>query len=107
MPSTFPISTKHDLIHRLHANQNTIRSFGVRRIGLFGSYQRDEARADSDVDLLVEFQPGETTFDHFMDLSFFCEELFGRRVEIVTPNSLSPYIGHRILWEVEYVVTCK
>nr|VFJ73425.1 MAG: hypothetical protein BECKFW1821C_GA0114237_10505 [Candidatus Kentron sp. FW] len=100
-----PTSTKHDIIRLLHANEAAIRAFGVRRIGLFGSYQRDEARADSDVDLLVEFQPGETTFDHFMGLSFFCEELFGRRVEIVTPNSLSPYLGPRILREVEYVVT--
>nr|VFK63539.1 MAG: hypothetical protein BECKUNK1418G_GA0071005_103432 [Candidatus Kentron sp. UNK]VFK70859.1 MAG: hypothetical protein BECKUNK1418H_GA0071006_104033 [Candidatus Kentron sp. UNK] len=102
-----PTTTKHHLIHLLRANEVTIRAFGVRKIGLFGSYQRDEARADSDVDLLVEFQPGETTFDHFMGLSFFCEELFGRRVEIITPNGLSPYIGPRILREVEYVVTCK
>nr|VFK18990.1 MAG: Nucleotidyltransferase domain-containing protein [Candidatus Kentron sp. LPFa]VFK35720.1 MAG: Nucleotidyltransferase domain-containing protein [Candidatus Kentron sp. LPFa] len=65
--TAFPIAKKHDIIHLLRANESIIRAFGVRRIGLFGSYQRDEARADSDVDLLVEFQPGETTFDHFID----------------------------------------
>ena len=97
--------TKHDLLLLLHANENTIRSFGVRRLGLFGSFRRDEAQSDSDVDLLVEFQPGETSFDHFMGLSLFCEDLLRRRVEIVTPNSLSPYLGPRILEEVEYVVT--
>ena len=99
-----PISEKKGLVRLLHENELTIRSFGVRRLGLFGSFQRDEARADSDVDLFVEFKPGAATFDHFMDLSFFCEDLFGRRVEIVTPNSLSPYLGPRILKEVEYVV---
>jgi len=99
-----PVAGKAGLIRLLHENETTIRSFGVHRLGLFGSFQRDEPRADSDVDLFVEFAPGATTFDHFMGLSFFCEDLFGRRVEIVTPDSLSPYLGPRILAEVEYVV---
>lgn len=60
------------------------------------------ALTDSDVDLFVEFEPGAITFDHFMGLSFFCEDLFGRRVEIVTPDSLSPYLDPRILEEVEF-----
>lgn len=99
-----PISAKRDLIDRLHANEQAVRAFGVRRLGLFGSFRRDEARPDSDVDLFVEFQPGAATFDHFMGLSLYCEELLGRQVEIVTPNSLSPYLGPAILDEVEYVV---
>lgn len=99
-----PVAEKAGLIHLLHEHENTIRSFGVQRLGLFGSFQRDEPRADSDVDLFVEFAPGAITFDHFMGLSFFCEDLLGRRVEIVTPQSLSPYLGPRILKEVEYVV---
>ena len=105
MTSTaLPISKKNGILRLLHENEPTIRSFGVRRLGLFGSFQRDEAQADSDVDLFVEFKPEEATFDHFMGLSFFCEDLFGRRVEIVTPNSLSPYLGPRILKDVESVV---
>lgn len=102
--ATLPVTEKSGILQLLHENEPTIRSFGVRRLGLFGSFQRDEARADSDVDLFVEFKPAEATFDHFMELSFFCEDLFGRRVEIVTPNSLSPYLGPRILKDVEYVV---
>ena len=102
--ASLPISEKSSILRLLHENEPTIRSFGVRLLGLFGSFQRDEARADSDVDLFVEFKPAEATFDHFMELSFFCEDLFGRRVEIVTPNSLSPYLGPRILKGVEYVV---
>lgn len=102
--TALPIANKDGLVRLLHENEPTIRAFGVQRLGLFGSFRRDEARADSDVDLFVEFEPGAATFDHFMDLSFFCEDLFGRRVEIVTPNSLSPYLGPRILAEIEYVV---
>lgn len=102
--TSLPISGKRDVIRLIHSNEGALRAFGVHRLGLFGSFRRDEARADSDVDLFVEFAPGAATFDHFMGLSFFCEELFGRRVEIVTPNSLSPYLGPRILDEVEYVV---
>ena len=65
------------------------RDFGVRRIALFGSTARDEARDDSDLDLLVDFAVG-PTFDSFMGLKFFLEDHVGRRVGIVTPASLKP-----------------
>src|SRR5919205_76496 len=55
-----------------------------------------------DVDILVEFEEGRKSFDNFMRLSFFLEELFGRRVELLTAESLSPHIGPHILREVEY-----
>ncbi len=75
----------------------------MRKLGLFGSFIRDRQGADSDVDLLVEFEPGHKTFDAFIQLAFFLETLFERPVELVTPESLSPYIGPRILGEVENV----
>ena len=71
--TTLPVTEKSGILRLLHENEPAIRSFGVRRLGLFGSFQRDEARADSDVDLFVEFEPSEATFDHFMDLSFFAK----------------------------------
>jgi hypothetical protein len=49
------------------------------------------------------FESGQKTFDHFMALSFLLEDLLQRRVELVTPEGLSPYIGPYILQEVEYV----
>ena len=67
------------------------RDFGVRRISLFGSTARDEARDDSDLDLLVDFAVG-PTFDSFMGLKFFLEDHLGRRVDIVTPDALKPRI---------------
>ena len=64
---------------------------------------RNEQRHDSDVDVLVEFMPGKKSFDNFLELCFFLEDLLGRRVEALTLESLSPHIGPRILDEVQYV----
>ena len=66
---------------------------------LFGSVVRGEARPDSDVDLLVEFVPGQKSFDRFMALSDLLERLLGYSVELVTIESLSPFIGPHILAE--------
>ncbi len=74
------------------------KRFSVRRIGLFGSFARGEQKDTSDVDILVEFE--EPTFDNFMNLAFFLEDLFSRRVELVTPDSLSPYIAPYVKKEV-------
>lgn len=94
----------HEAMSRLRTAEAEIRSFGVRRLALFGSVRRDEARPDSDVDLLVEFEPALKTFDNFMGLAVYLEELLGRRVELVTPEYLSPYIGPHILREAEDVL---
>jgi hypothetical protein len=80
-----------------------IKGYGVNKLGLFGSFAKGSFTETSDIDLLVEFKPEEKTFDNFMNLSFFLEELFGRKVELVTPQSLSKFIGPYILKEVENV----
>lgn len=72
------------------------------KIGLFGSFLRGEQRPDSDIDLLVQFEPGQKTFDNFIELSFFLEEVLQHRTELVTVESLSPYLGPYILRGVEY-----
>jgi uncharacterized protein len=63
--------------------------YGVGRLAVFGSAARDELRADSDVDVLVEFE-GRTTFDHYFDLRDYLEHLLGRRVDLVTNQGLKP-----------------
>ncbi|AET65687.1 nucleotidyltransferase family protein [Methanothrix harundinacea] len=76
----------------LKEHENEIkRRFGVKRIGIFGSHARGEGKETSDVDVLVEFV--EPSFDNFMDLAFFLEDLFGRDVDLVTTRGLSPYIA--------------
>jgi uncharacterized protein len=95
--------TKQEIYQALRDHQERLVNMGVNRIGLFGSFVRDAANSESDIDLLIEFQVAQKSFEHFMELSFFLEELFQRRVELVTPESLSPHIGPHILREVEYV----
>jgi predicted nucleotidyltransferase len=97
------VETYGNILSLIETHQGEIRAFGVRRLGLFGSFVRGEQREGSDVDVLVEFDRGRKTFDAFMRLAFYLEDLFGRPVELVTPESLSPYIGPHILDEVEYV----
>jgi predicted nucleotidyltransferase len=96
-------ANKNDIVEMLDTHKKEIKSFGVKSLGLFGSFVRSQQHRESDVDLLVEFESDQKTFDHFMALSFFLEDLLKRRVELVTPEALSPYIGPHILEEVEYV----
>ena len=97
------IQTKRDLLECLQRHRDDLRRLGVDRIGLFGSFQRDEPAAGSDVDLLVEFAPGAKSFDNFMALSFLLEDELERPVELVTREALSPHIGPHILKTIEYV----
>ena len=94
------VISKEDLIKRILEQRERLSFFGVTSIGLFGSFARGEQTDSSDIDLLVEFTPEKHTFDNFMDVSFLLEETLGRKVEIVTPQGLSPHIGPHILKEV-------
>jgi uncharacterized protein len=96
------IRTKQDILNTLRQSRFRLRTLGIRRIGLFGSFVRGEQNANSDIDLLVEFDPGRKTFDAFMELSRFLEQTLEHEVELVTVESLSPYLGPHILEEVEY-----
>lgn len=96
--------TGDEAIRRLRAAEAEIRSLGVERLALFGSVVRDEARADSDVDVLVGFLPGEKTFARLLALSDLLEERLERSVEVVTTEALSPYLGPRILAEARDVL---
>lgn len=98
-----PVQTKKELVQKIIDNREQISNFGVKIIGIFGSFVRDEVKETSDIDFLIEFHPEQKNFDNFMDLAFFLQNLLGRKVEIVTPQSLSKHIGPYILKEVEYV----
>jgi len=92
--------TKEEIFRQLLAHQDTLTKYNVKRIGLFGSYARSEQTQTSDIDFVVEF--GEPDFDNFMNLNYFLEDLFGKKVEILTPAGLSPhikpYIEKEIIW---------
>ena len=97
------IHTKKELLNALSKNREMIKLFGVTSLGIFGSFSKGKIKESSDVDLLVDFDPAKKSFDNFMDLSFFLEGIFGRKVEIVTTQSLSKFIGPHILNEVQNV----
>lgn len=98
------MTTKESILSTIRSNQREIYRYGIKDIGLFGSYVRDEQSAESDIDILIDFEPGKENFDNYMAAYDFIENLFkNERVEIVTRNGLSPYIGPKILSEVQYV----
>ena len=85
--------TADGILGALAEHRERIRSLGVRRIGVFGSFARGEEREESDIDILIEFKEGGRSFDTYMDLKFFLEDLFGRDVDLVTIGGLSPHIA--------------
>jgi predicted nucleotidyltransferase len=85
---------RDEVIRRIREHLSELERYDVRSIAVFGSVARDEARPDSDVDVLVEF--GRATFDGYMGLKFFLEELLGTRVDVATPASLKPRVRERV-----------
>jgi uncharacterized protein len=96
------LSNKNIILKKLAENQRQLEHFGVNKIGLFGSYVRNEATLNSDIDLLVDIVREKKTFRNFMSLNYFLEELLKQKVELVTLQSLSPYIAPHILKTIEY-----
>src|SRR5512136_1967304 len=92
--------TEKGIMVLLKEHRDILRKYKVKRIGLFGSYVRGEQKRQSDIDFLVEFE--EPTFDNFMDLAFYFEGLFGKRIELITNGSLSPYIRPYVETEVRW-----
>jgi len=76
---------------------------GVRRLGIFGSFARGNADETSDVDVLVTFDPKARTFDNLYSVGEALEQAFQRKIDLVTEDSLSPYLGAKIRGEVRYV----
>jgi predicted nucleotidyltransferase len=98
------MTTKENILNALRSRKDDFTQLGIINIGLFGSYSRDEQRVDSDIDVLVDFKPESESFDNFMAVYDIVEQLFkGEKIEVVTMNGLSPYIGPSILKEVQYV----
>ena len=91
--------TQRIITERIATVAPELRRLGVSRLALFGSYVLGEATPESDVDLLVEFGPGRKSFDGLVRLAELLESVLKCPVEAVTVESLSPYIGPRILAE--------
>ena len=86
------------VIRILEENREAVRRFGVKTLGLFGSCARGEDTKASDLDFVVEFKAG--TFDQYMNLKDFLEELFNCRVDLVLESAIKPRLRPTIMNEV-------
>ena len=92
---------KEEIKKILTENKDLLKSYRVKRIGLFGSYVKGQQREDSDIDVLVEVE-GLSLLD-FVGLELRLSEIFGKKVDLVSVKALKPYIKPYILKEVEYL----
>jgi len=99
------VAKASDVLSLINVNKDDIGKLGIVRVGLFGSFSRGEQNSESDIDLLVEFEKGKKNFRNYMNFIRLTENLFGREVEVVTPESLSPYIAPYVNEEIKYVKT--
>jgi uncharacterized protein len=98
------MTTKENILSTLKTFKPEFSKYGIQNIGLFGSYVRGEQSDKSDIDILIDFEPDKENYDNYMAAYDLFEKLFkNEKVEIVTKNGLSPYIGPKILKEVLYV----
>jgi len=78
------------------------KDYGVKRIGVFGSFASGKQKPNSDIDILVEFSQPVDFFD-FLDLEDYLSKILKRKVDLATKNALKPMIKKRILKQVIYV----
>ncbi len=94
--------TAEEILRKLEEHMDEIKKFGVKKIGLFGSYMKNEQKEASDIDILVEFEKGRKTFDNYMGLKFFLEDLFGVKVDLVIAEAVKPDLRPYIFGSVKY-----
>jgi predicted nucleotidyltransferase len=81
-----------------------LKSAGVKRLGFFGSFARGEDNFWSDVDVLVELGEDYHDYDNLWNVYEALQSIFkGKKIDLLTPQGLSPYIGPKILSTVKYV----
>jgi len=90
------------ILEFLEKNAEQLKKYGVKQIGLFGSFATGRNTNNSDIDILVEFKAGEKTFDNYMDLKFFLEDKLKRKVDLVIEKNIKPELKNEILSTVKY-----
>ncbi len=91
---------KEEILRLLRENRSVLERFGVKKIGLFGSATGKELSPESDIDIYVEFDLNRVTLENYLELIEFLEELFKRRIDILTKEGLRnirvPHIKRQI-----------
>jgi predicted nucleotidyltransferase len=97
------IQNKESILELLKSNQSAFEKFGIAKIGLFGSYVRNEQTKNSDIDLIVEFENGKKNYSSFFYLSEYLENLLNNKVDLLTTKGISPHLKPSIDKETIYV----
>jgi predicted nucleotidyltransferase len=98
------MTTREFILTTLKNSKPELNKLGIREVGLFGSYVRNEQSSQSDIDIFIDFEPEMENYDNYMAVYDVFERLFeNEKVELVTKNGLSCYLGPAILNEVCYV----
>lgn len=96
--------TRDQILTKLKAKKTEFLKYGISNIGLFGSYVRNQQTPKSNIDLLIDFVPGKESFDNLIAAYDLFENIFqGEKIEVITKNGLSKYIGPKILQNVVYI----
>ena len=95
------MQNRDQIISLVEKNRQTLKNQGVKAIGLFGSYATNQANEESDLDFVVRLE--KKTFDAYMNVKFFLEGLFKKRVDLVMEETIKPRLRETILNQVIYV----
>lgn len=91
------------VIEIIKENKTQIEKLGAFRIGLFGSYARSENNSASDIDLIIDIKKDSHTFDNFMNITIMLEDIFGKKVDLLTRDSIDTNFYNAIKSEIIYV----
>jgi uncharacterized protein len=94
--------TQAFIVQNLHSHLGPISDLGVKSLAIFGSVARNEAKADSDIDILVEFSRPVGLFE-FLEVKEYLENLLDLPVDLVTPDAIRPEMKEKILGEAIYI----
>lgn len=93
---------KEQIFDTILLHQNDIEKFGVKSIGLFGSYLKNNATHNSDIDIYIDFIKEKKTFKNYTGAYFYLQNIFDKKIDFITPQSLGKYVSSSILKEVVY-----
>jgi uncharacterized protein len=96
------VQNKQQAFERIRTHQSALKQFGAARIGLFGSFVRDEQTEQSDIDFVVEFEGGKKTFKNFMNMADYLEKLMSRKVDLLTWEGMATFVKKNVEQEIEY-----
>jgi uncharacterized protein len=99
---TTAVQNKQQAFERIAAHQSALRQFGAARLGLFGSFVRGEQTDQSDVDVVVDFEPGKKKLHNLLDLADYLEAIMARRVDLLTWEGMAGFVQKHVENEIEY-----